>query len=141
MKTLFTIVSLLFATVSLAQLTTEIDIKALSNKRIQYLLQGKVDSLATIYDEKSMTVHTNGMIKTATEHLEDVRNGRPKYKSIEVKNTTVNDFGTTAILVGQGIFNITMNGQDMSYTMVYTEVYQKKNNQWKLIARHASSAN
>lgn len=141
MKTLFTIASLLFATVSFAQSNTEADIKALSNKRIQYLLQGKVDSLATIYDEKSMTVHTNGMIKTATEHLEDVRNGRPKYKSIEVKSVTVNDFGTTAILVGQGIFSIAINGQDMSYNMVYTEVYQKENNQWKLIARHASSAN
>ncbi len=88
-----------------------------------------------------MTVHTNGMIKTAAEHLEDVRNERPTYKSIEISKTTVKDFGMTVILVGQGIFKIAMNGQEMTYNMVYTETYIRKNGIWKMIAHHASAMN
>lgn len=139
MKSLFTIATLFFSIVSFAQTNTETQIKAISAKRIQYLLENKVDSLAMIYDENAISIHTNGMIKTKTEHMEDVKAGRPVYKSIEVKKTTINDFGTTATLVGQGVFNISMGGKDMSYSMVYTEVYTKKNNVWKLIARHASA--
>lgn len=141
MKILFTITGLLWSSLSFAQSATEAQIKALSQKRVTYLLENEVDSLATIYDKNGMTVHTNGMIKTTVEHLEDVKNGRPVYKNIEIQSTTVRDFGNTAILVGKGIFNITMGGQDLSYNMVYTEVHIKKGNTWKLITRHASAAN
>lgn len=140
MKTLLTFAAVLLSIASFAQSKTETEILTLSKKRIQYLLENKVDSLASIYDDNSMTVHTNGMIKSKAEHLEDVKNGRPVYKSIEVKNATVKDFGTTAILVGKGIFKIDMNGQEMNYNMVYTEVYNKTKKGWKLIARHASAS-
>lgn len=101
-------------------------------------MAGKVDSLAAIYDENSITVHGNGMVKSTAEHFNDVRSGRPVFKSIDIKESTVKDFGTTAVLVGKGVFSIAMNGQGMTYNMVYTEVYIKKHNQWKLIARQAS---
>lgn len=90
-----------------------------------------------LYDDNSLTIHNNGMIKTAAEHIEDVKNGKPVYKSIDIQKTTVKDFGNTAVLVGEGVFNIAMNNQTMNYNMVYTEVYMKKSNQWKLISRMA----
>lgn len=139
MKTLLTIAGLLLATLSFAQSNTEAEVKALSKKRIHYLLENKVDSLATIYDQNSMTIHSNGMIKTTVEHLDDVRNGRPVYKSIEIGEATVKDFGNTAILVGKGVFKIAMNGQETSYNMAYTEVYLKRNGGWKLISRQSTT--
>ncbi len=139
MKALFTFVALLLSTATFAQLKTESEILALSKKRIQYLLENKIDSLAMIYDENSLTIHSNGMIKTTAEHIDDVKNGRPVYKSIEISEATVKDFGTIAILVGKGIFKIAMNGQDMSYKMAYTEVYLNKNKKWKLISRQSTT--
>ena len=129
----------LLATTSFAQSNTETEMKAISAKRVQWLLEGKAYSLLTIYDENSMTVHSNGLIKSSAEHINDVRNGIPTYKSIEIGETTVKDFGNTAILVGKGRFSITMAGSEMTLNMVYTEVYQKKGTHWKLIARHAGS--
>ena len=129
----------LLATTSFAQSNTETEIKAISAKRVQWLLEGKADSLLTIYDENSMTVHSNGLIKSSAEHINDVRNGIPTYKSIALGETTVKYFGDTAILVGKGRFSITMAGSEMTLNMVYTEVYQKKGTHWKLIARHAGS--
>lgn len=139
MKNFLTVISLLVSSLAFAQTKTETEIKALSSKRIQYLLAGKVDSLATVYDENSMTIHSNGMIKTTAEHLEDVKTGRPIYKKITISENTVKDFGNTAILVGKGVFDITMNGKDMSYQMAFTEVYIKKNNAWKMISRQSTT--
>ena len=55
-----------------------------------------------------------------------------------IKESAVKDFGNTAVLVVKGVFSFSINGQDMTQNMVFTEVYFKKNNQWKLISRQAS---
>ena len=128
----------LIATFSFGQSKTETEILTLSKKRVQWLLAGKLDSLATLYDNNSITVHGNGMIKSTSEHFEDVKNKRPIYRNIEIQQSTVKDFGTTAILVGKGVFSISMNGSDMVANMAYTEVYMKRGKVWKLVARHAS---
>ena len=138
MKIILVVTAMFLASFSFAQSKTETEIIDLSKKRIEWLLENKADSLASLYDENSITVHGNGLIKTAKEQIDDVRGGRITYKSIEVKENTVKDFGSTAVLVGKGVFKISLNGQDMTYNMVYMEVYQKKDNQWKLIARQAS---
>lgn len=139
MKALLTSIIALAATLTFAQTNTETEILALSKKRVQWLMESKVDSLAMLYDDNSITIHGNGLIKSTKEHLDDVRNGRPTYKSIDIKESTVRDFGATAILVGKGFFSITINGQDMAYNMVYTEVYIKNNKAWKLVSRQAST--
>ena len=138
MKIIVTFAVALIATLSFGQSKTETEIMTLSKKRVKWLLEGNADSLATIYDDNSMTVHGNGMIKSTSEHFEDIKNKRPIYKNIEIQESTVKDFGATAVLVGKGVFSISINGNDMVANMAYTEVYLKKGKVWKLIARHAS---
>ena len=138
MKSFFSIIAILFTSALFGQSNTESEIKKLSGKRVEWLLQNNVDSLVSLYDENSITIHGNGMIRTTAEHINDIKSGRPTYKSIEIKEASVKDFGNTAVLVGKGIFSISINGQEMTQNMVFTEVYIKKNNQWKLISRQAS---
>ncbi|MEJ1242425.1 nuclear transport factor 2 family protein [Chryseolinea sp. T2] len=139
MKTLFTtLVAVLLVSASFAQSKTDAEIKKLSKDRIKWLLEGKADSLATLYDQKAVTVHGNGMVKSTEEQLQDVKKGVIKYNSIDVSEMTVTDFGKTAVLVGKGVFNIEVGGSKMTANMAYTEVYLKSGKTWKLIARHAS---
>lgn len=138
MKSLLLIAGLFVTTFSFAQSPTESEIKDLSQKRVQWLLKGNVDSLVNLYDENSVTIHGNGMIRTTSEHINDIKSGRPVYKSIDIQESSVKDFGNTAVLVGKGVFSISINGQNMTQNMVFTEVYLKKNGQWKLISRQAS---
>ena len=138
MKIILVLTAIFVATVSFAQSKTETDIINLSAKRIQWLLEKKSDSLASLYDENSITVHGNGLIKTAKEQLDDVKGGKITYKSIDVTENTVKDFGNTQVLVGKGVFKISVNSQELTYNMVYMEVYQKQEKMWKLVARQAS---
>ncbi len=138
MRIVLLVIPLFISTLAFAQSKTETDITNLSGKRIKWLLEGKADSLALLYDENSITVHGNGLIKTAEEQLDDVKSGKITYKSIDVTENTVKDFGNTQVLVGKGIFTISLGGQELTYTMVYMEVYQKQGGQWKLVARQAS---
>lgn len=135
MKTLLTIASFFFMTQAFAQSNTEAQIKSLSEKRAKWLIATNVDSLKNLYDENSITIHNNGMMRTGNEHLADLKKGQPSYKRIDIKESSVKDFGDTAVLVGKGLFVLVMNGQEVNYNMIYTEVYKKMKGQWKLILR------
>lgn len=130
--------SVLIISAAHAQSKTETEIKKISKDRIKWLLEGKADSLATLYDQKAVTVHGNGMVKSTEEQLQDIKMGVIKYNGIDVSEMTVTDFGNTAILVGKGTFNIEVGGSKMTANMAYTEVYLRSGKTWKLIARHAS---
>ncbi len=58
------------------------------------------------------------------------------YNKIELKDASAKVYGNTAVLAGKAIF--TVNGGSV-YKLVYTEVYTKKNNQWKLVNLHTTS--
>jgi hypothetical protein len=47
-------------------------------------------------------------------------------------------YGDTAVLAGKAYF--TVNGGSI-YKLVYTEVYTKKNEKWKLVNLHTTSGN
>ena len=138
MKSIFTVAAIFLGTLCFAQSKTESEILSLSKKRADWLLAGNIDSLANLYDVNSVTVHGNGMVKSGEEHLEDVRNKRPIYRSIDIKESFVRDFGNAAVLVGKGVFSISFNGQDITQHMVFTDVYLRKAGAWKLISRQAS---
>ena len=126
----------LSATIVYAQSNVENEIKDNSAKRVRWLLEGKADSLLTIYDENSITVYRIDEI--GLRAINGVRNGMPACKSMSTE-TIVNDFDNSAILVCKGCFTTAMAGSEMTLNRVYTEVSQRKGKHWKLIVRHAGS--
>jgi ketosteroid isomerase-like protein len=49
-------------------------------------------------------------------------------------------FQWPAVLVGKATFKVTLNGSKGTWTLVYTEVYTKKANQWKLVNLHTTAS-
>jgi len=71
------------------------------------------------------------------EVLSDMKSGKLQYKSIVVDESSVNLIDQTAIVTGKGTFVGKVNTTDFSLKLLYTEVYVKVNNHWKLISRHS----
>jgi hypothetical protein len=86
MKNLLAILIFLTSLYVEAQTSTESKIKEISGQRIKALIESDFNTLESIYDQNSISIHSNGMIKTTDEHLQDVKNGIPIYKKIEVKD-------------------------------------------------------
>jgi hypothetical protein len=55
---------------------------------------------------------------------------------IDLKEALVRAYGDTAVLVGKATFVV--NGGSI-YKLVYTEVYARRNHQWKLVNLHTCS--
>lgn len=114
---------------------------ALSATKFRWQLQHQVDSLAALLDDRFVALHSNGLVRSKPEYVEDVRSGRPVYDSITVHPPTVRVAGNTAVLVSRGRFVITMGGAQTPYDLAYMEVYRRdarSGGRWKLLARQTT---
>jgi ketosteroid isomerase-like protein len=123
---------------ALAQTTAERDILNLSLDKFRWKTEGNIDAVADLFDDDLVFIHLTGHITTKADWINQLRTGRFVYNKIVQKEASAKVYGNTAVLVGQATF--TVNGGSV-YKLVYTEVYTKKNEKWKLVNLHTTSGN
>jgi ketosteroid isomerase-like protein len=97
----------------------------------------QIDKVEDLFDDDLVFVHLTGHITTKADWIRQMRSGQFVYNKIEQKEASAKVYGNTAVLVGKALF--TVNGGSR-YDLIYTEVYTKKNNRWKLVNLHTTSS-
>lgn len=118
---------------AIAQSIAEKEIIQLSAGKYRWYTEKKIGPVEDLYDDSLVFVHLNGHISNKKEWIGQMRSGSFVYNEINIKEASAKVYGNTAVLVGKAIFIV--NGGS-SYSLVYTEVYTKKNEQWKLVNIH-----
>jgi hypothetical protein len=121
---------------ALEQSKTEKEILDLSLEKFCWKTEGNIDKVEDLFDDELVFVHLTGHITTKADWIDQLRTKRFVYNKIVQKEASVKVYGNTAVLVGKAAF--TVNGGSV-YKLVYTEVYTKKNDQWKLVNLHTTS--
>ena len=116
--------------------TIEDEIYALSKEKFRWKTEGHFDLLSDLFDDDLVFVHLNGYITSKQEWMSQLRSGWFVYDRIDLKEASVRAYGDTAVLVRKATFVV--NGGSV-HRLVYTEVYTRKNNQWKLVNLHTCS--
>lgn len=125
------------ATVAGAQ-TQERAIIDLSEKKFQWMVEMRFDSLETVLDDRMIFVHSNGWGETKTEFIEDIRSGKLRYTAIDVQEASARVYPGSAIIIGRGTFKVSLDGKDLEFDLKYTEFYVDKNGKWLLASRHSN---
>ncbi len=136
MRIIVILIFVLTTFVALAQ-TEAAKVDALHKQKFAWLMTNNIDSINYLLGDKVSYVHSNGWIQNREEVLNDMKSGKLQYKSIVVEESSVNLIDQTAIVTGKGTFVGKVNTTDFSLKLLYTEVYVKVNNHWKLISRHS----
>ena len=135
MKKLIIGLALIIATVNLSfsqELTAEQEIIKLSKEKWQWMADKNVDELAKLFDEGSKFVHMSGTWKKDRE-LEIIKTGSIWYKNADVHDVAVEIFGKTAILWNRITLIAVVRGNEVSNEFTVTEIYQKQEDDWKLL--------
>jgi hypothetical protein len=85
--------------------------------------------LADLVQDDLVFLHRNGSITSTQEWMGQVRSRWFVHDRIDLREASVRTYGDTAVLVGEATFVV--NGGSV-YELVCTEVYPRKNGQWKL---------
>lgn len=106
-------------------------IKELSKKKWEWMADKKVDSLDTLFDEKSVFVHMGGSWGKDAE-LNVIKNGKIWYKDAEIHSESVQVVGNTAILLSDITLLAEVGGKEVKNPFTVTETYVKDENKWRL---------
>lgn len=129
---------LLFSIQSSAQTKDESQVLKISKDLFRWEIENKFDSLANLFDNNLIVVGSIGTKRGKTEYLTDLKNGKPVHISITVQETSATITGTTAIVIGKGVFVTSVNDTQTSSNLSYMKVFVKEEKKWKLIALQAN---
>ncbi|HMS67644.1 MAG TPA: nuclear transport factor 2 family protein [Saprospiraceae bacterium] len=123
---------------SFAQTTAEQEIIQLSRDKWQWMADKDVAKLENLFDEKARFVHMSGTWKTPRE-LEIIKTGSIWYKEAKIKDVAVDISDNVAVIWNRIILVAQVRGSDVTTEFTVTEVYQKKESSWKMLALTFSS--
>lgn len=109
----------------------EQEVRNLSREKWRWMSNKEVDTLATLFDDKSMFVHMGGSWGKARE-LEVIKSGDIWYKKAEVYQVTVNIIGNTAIVLNDIDLLAVVGANEVANPFMVTEVYVYENDKWRM---------
>lgn len=112
------------------------EILELSLEKFRWKTTGQIDKVANLFDDELIFVHITGNRTSKTEWIAQLKSRSFAYHKIDPQEHSAKVYGNTAVLVGKAWF--TVNGSSI-YKLIYTEVYVKKNSEWKLVNLHTTS--
>lgn len=137
---LFISIFLLFNAKAFSQTTTETGILNLSHKIFKWETSNQIDSLQQAFADKFIVVSSTGESQVKAAYIARLQSGSFVHNKIDVQQDTAIVAGNTAIVIGKGLFNVTISSNTLSLMLSYTEVFSRANEAalWKVLAMHAS---
>ena len=107
-------------------------IKALSQKKWDWLSSKNTDSLSVLFNDKCEFVHMGGTWGKDRE-VDIIKGGFIWYKKAEVYSISVKFYGNTAIILSDIDLVAVVGGNDAINPFMVTEVYVNEGGAWKLV--------
>ena len=135
-------VLILFATcTSLAQTNAEAEIRKLEQAERQAVLKGDTTTLfQQLWAPEFIVNNPGNIVVTRQQVAELIRTGKISYERFERVIERVSIINNTAIVMGHELVSpegVTDNA-GKSLTRRYTNIWMKRDNQWKLVGRQAT---
>ncbi|WP_297337673.1 nuclear transport factor 2 family protein [Algoriphagus sp.] len=126
------------ASFAIAQTSVEQEIKQLSLDKWQWMADKDIAKLTPLFHPEAKFVHMSGTWTTERE-LEIIETGSIWYKKADVHDTAIEILGNTAIVWNRITLTAHVRGNDVATEFTVTEVYQKEETDWKMLALTFSS--
>jgi hypothetical protein len=115
------------------------EIKALSLAKWQWMADKDIAKLTPLFHPQAKFVHMSGTWNTPRE-LEIIQSGSIWYKKADIKDTAIELIGNnTAIVWNRITLHAVVGGNEVSTEFTVTEVYQREQDSWKMLALTFSS--
>ncbi|MDO3385631.1 nuclear transport factor 2 family protein [Gilvimarinus sp. SDUM040013] len=122
----------IFATHAIAEEPIATELKALSAQKWVWMADKDVEKLEILFHDKAKFVHMSGSWKKDRE-LEIIKSGSIWYKNANVHDIAVELFGDTAIVWNRITLVAVVRGKEVSNEFTVTEVYQRQEDDWKML--------
>ncbi len=116
----------------------EQEILQLENRWVAALLAGDAETLAAMYADDIVYIHTNAAVDSKASYLAHIRSGNLTYQSLNRDDITVRLFGTTALVACHWQARSISNGIHYEINARYLHVYAKHGDEWRMVAHQST---
>jgi hypothetical protein len=141
MKKILLLTLLVFGSIQISfgqELNPVDEIKALSLAKWQWMADKDISKLTPLFHPQAKFVHMSGTWNTPRE-LEIIQSGSIWYKKADIKDTAIELIGNTAIVWNRITLHAVVGGNEVSTEFTVTEVYQREQDSWIMLALTFSS--
>ena len=112
----------------------EADVLGADDRRFEAMRRGDWPGLeATLADDLTY-VHSTARLESKTEHVANLRAGKPHYRGIAPRDRQVRVHGGVGVVNGVSEMHVERDGKEQRFTVRYLAVYAKSGEQWRMIA-------
>ncbi|MFC5191032.1 nuclear transport factor 2 family protein [Algoriphagus aquatilis] len=109
---------------------------SLSEKKFHHLIERDIESFSSMFDEKGLMFYPTGKVETKPELLQRLASGRTVFEKIDLAKTIARLYEETAVVHGEGMFTLMLQGERIIENLNFIDVWVKKEEEWKLVSSH-----
>ena len=106
----------------------------LDKKRMDAMCRKDIPTLHALLSDDLVYTHSSARLDTKQSLIGGMESGTTVYTAIEPSNVKAQDFGDTVVLTGAARIRVTANGNPITFSVRFTDVYVNKGGQWQMVA-------
>jgi ketosteroid isomerase-like protein len=104
------------------------------DRRFEAMRRGDWTGLEAALADDLTYVHSTARLESKTEHVTNLRAGKPRYRGIAPRDRQVRVHGSVGLVNGVSEMHVERDGKEQRFTVRYLAVYTKTGENWRMIA-------
>ena len=102
--------------------------EALAAENARYTAQTSNDfaAMEKLFGDDLHYNHSSNVVDGKASYIESMRSGDVRYRVMKQSDTKVRTYGCVAIITGQGDYEVTVKGKDMSVQLRFHSIWAKR---------------
>jgi ketosteroid isomerase-like protein len=105
---------------------TEQDVLQAEDARYAAQTANDFAAMDRLFGDDLVYTHTSAVTDGKSSYTDSMRSGNVKYRVMQRSDVKVRTFGCVGIITGQGDFDVTVKGQDISVALRFTSVWARR---------------
>jgi len=112
----------------------ESEVLRADDRRFEAMRKADWAALDAVLADDLTYVHSSARLESKTEHLTNLRAGKPHYRGIAPRERHARVHGDVGIVNGVSEMHVENAGKEQRFTVRYVAVYTKAGGQWRMLA-------
>ncbi len=101
-------------------------------------LNGDANTVASMMTDDLTFTHANAVVETKEQFVDALKTGRLQYKTLTDEDRQVRVNGTTGVVFGTVHIIVDASGTEYDLRVLFTELWVKEGDTWKMMLWHAT---
>jgi len=106
----------------------------LDRKSMNDMAQKDIATLNALLSDNLVYTHSTARLDTKKSLIEAMESGKTVYTAVEPSDVKAQDLGNAVVLTGSARIRVLSNGNPISFSVRFIDVYANKDGQWQMVA-------